>query len=145
METLSGTNGDPMQVTLGQAAKQLGIGKATLSRYIRQGKLSAAKQEDGSYRIDVAELDRVWGIRRPPSEHVTERIDTLLETKMLQREIELLRETLGQKDKAILDMMNERDRWARMAESLQEEKQKLLTDGRAGSKPGFWSWLSGRS
>jgi len=64
---------------------------------------------------------------------------------VLQREIELLRETLAQKDKAILDMMNERDRWARMAESLQEEKQKLLTDGRTGSKPGFWAWLSGKS
>ena len=135
----------PMHVTLGQAAKQLGIGKATLSRYIRQGKLSAAKQGDGSYRIDVAELDRVWGIMRPPMEQISERIDTPLETRVLQREIELLRETLGQKDKDILDMMNERDRWARMAESLQEEKQKLLTDDRPVSKPGFWSWLSGRS
>jgi excisionase family DNA binding protein len=134
-----------MQVTLGQAAKQLGIGKATLSRYIKQGKLSAAKQEDGSYRIDVAELDRVRDIMRPPAEQVAERIDTPLETRVLQREIELLRETLGHKEKAILDMMNERDRWARMAESLQEEKQKLLTDGRAGSKPGFWAWLSGKS
>jgi excisionase family DNA binding protein len=134
-----------MQVTLGQAAKQLGIGKTTLSRYIKQGKLSAAKQEDGSYRIDVAELDRVRDIMRPVSEQVAERIETPLETRVLQREIELLRETLGQKDKAILDMMNERDRWARMAESLQEEKQKLLTDGRAGSKPGFWGWLSGKS
>jgi len=123
----------------------LGIGKATLSRYIKLGKLSAAKQEDGSYRIDVAELDRVRGIMRPHTEQVAEQIDTPLETRVLQREIELLRETLAQKDKAILDMMNERDRWARMAESLQEEKQKLLTDGRTGSKPGFWAWLSGKS
>jgi excisionase family DNA binding protein len=134
-----------MQVTLGQAAKQLGIGKATLSRYIRQGKLSAAKQGDGSYRIDVAELDRVRDIMRPHAEQATERIDTPLESRVLQRELELLRETLSQKDKLILDMMNERDRWARMAESLQEEKQKLLTDGRPGSKRGVWAWLSGQS
>jgi excisionase family DNA binding protein len=134
-----------MQVTLGQAAKQLGIGKATLSRYIKQGKLSAAKQEDGSYRIDVSELDRVRSIMRPPLEQATEQSETPLEARVLQREIELLRETLEQKDKIILDMMNERDRWSRMAESLQEEKQKLLTDGRErATKGGVWAWLMGR-
>jgi excisionase family DNA binding protein len=134
-----------MQVTLGQAAKQLGIGKATLSRYIKQGKLSAQKQEDGSYRIDVSELDRVRDIRRPHSEQTKEHLATSMETGMLQREIDLLRETLAQKDKLIEDVKSERDKWARMAESLQEEKQKLLTDGRAGSRRGIWEWLSGKA
>jgi excisionase family DNA binding protein len=133
-----------MQVTLGQAAKQLGIGKATLSRYIKQGKLSAEKQEDGSYRIDVSELDRIKGIMRPPMEQKTEQNTTPIETRVLQREIDLLRETLAQKDKLIADVMNERDRWAHMAESLQEEKQKLLTDGREGAaRGGFWKRLFG--
>lgn len=67
-----------MQVTLGQAAKQLGVGKATLSRYIKQGKLSAQKQEDGSYRIDVSELDRIRGIMRPPWNRKRNRIQPLL-------------------------------------------------------------------
>ena len=134
-----------MQVTLGQAAKQLGVGKATLSRYIKQGKLSAQKQEDGSYRIDVSELDRIRGIMRPPVEQKTEQNITPIETRVLQREIELLRETLEQKDKIITDVMNERDKWSRLASSLQEEKQKLLTDSRAQSKRGAWAWLSGKS
>jgi excisionase family DNA binding protein len=133
-----------MQVTLGQAAKQLGIGKATLSRYIKQGKLSAQKQEDGSYRIDVSELDRVRDIMRPHQERATEHSTTLLETRVLQREIDLLRETLTQKDKLIEDIKGERERWAHMAESLQEEKQKLLTDGRAEPKRGVWAWLLGK-
>jgi excisionase family DNA binding protein len=134
-----------MQVTLGQAAKQLGVGKATLSRYIKQGKLSAQKQEDGSYRIDVSELDRIRGIMRPPVEQKTEQNTTPIETRVLQREIELLRETLEQKDKIITDVMNERDKWSRLASSLQEEKQKLLTDGRErATKGGVWAWLMGR-
>jgi excisionase family DNA binding protein len=133
-----------MHVTLGQAAKQLGIGKATLSRYIKQGKLSAQKQEDGSYRIDASELDRIRGIMRPPLEQKTEQNATPIETRMLQREIELLRETLEQKDKIIEDTKSERDKWSRLAESLQEEKQKLLTDGRAkATKGGFWKRLFG--
>jgi excisionase family DNA binding protein len=134
-----------MQVTLGQAAKQLGIGKATLSRYLKQGKLSGHKQADGSYRIDVSELDRIRDLMRPHQAQSTERSTTPLETRMLQREIDLLRETLAQKDKLIEDVKSERDKWARMAESLQEEKQKLLSDGRAGSRRGVWAWLSGRS
>jgi excisionase family DNA binding protein len=134
-----------MHVTLGQAAKQLGIGKATLSRYLKQGKLSGQKQADGSYRIDVSELDRIRDIMRPHQAQSTEHSTTPLETRMLQREIDLLRETLAHKDKLIEDVKSERDKWARMAESLQEEKQKLLSDGRAGSRRGVWAWLSGRS
>jgi Helix-turn-helix domain len=48
-----------MHLTLSQAAKHVGINKATLSRYIKQGKISAEKQEDGSYHIDPSELDRL--------------------------------------------------------------------------------------
>ena len=135
----------PMHVTLGQAAKQLRMGKATLSRYIKQGKISAVKQEDGSYRIDASELDRVREILRPPPEQKMEQSATPLETQLLQREIDLLRETLSQKDMIIADMMSERDKWAEMARSLQEEKQKLLTDGRTGAKRRAWAWLSRKS
>jgi predicted site-specific integrase-resolvase len=39
-----------MKLTLGQVARELGMNKATLSRYVKQGKISAKKQEDGSYR-----------------------------------------------------------------------------------------------
>ena len=76
-----------MYLTLGQAAKQSGIGKATLSRYIKQGKLAAQKQEDGSYRIDASELDRVQSIMRPPVEQKPEQNATPIETRMLQREL----------------------------------------------------------
>jgi excisionase family DNA binding protein len=134
-----------MHVTLGQAAKQLSIGKATLSRYIKQGKISAAKQEDGSYRIDASELDRVREILRPPLEQKMEQSATPLEVRILQREIDLLRETLGQKDKIIADVMGERDKWSEMARSLQAEKQKLLTDGSVGAKRRMWAWLSRKS
>ena len=52
---------------------------------------------------------------------------------------------LAHKDKAIEDLICERDRWFRMVESLQEEKQKQLTEGRPMQKPGVWAWLRGRS
>src|SRR6476646_3726218 len=50
--------GNPMLLTLGQAAKHLGVSKPTLSKAISTGKLSAQRREDGSFAIDPAELER---------------------------------------------------------------------------------------
>lgn len=45
-------------LTAGQAAKQTGVSKPTISRAIAEGRLSAARREDGSWGIDPAELMR---------------------------------------------------------------------------------------
>src|SRR3954468_3037282 len=46
-----------MFLTLGEASKQSGFSKATLSRAIRDGKLSAQRSpETNSFKIDPAEL-----------------------------------------------------------------------------------------
>ena len=45
-------------VTLGQASKLTGLGKFTLTRAIKSGRLSASRNEDGSYSIDPSELSR---------------------------------------------------------------------------------------
>ena len=93
----------------------------------------------------MSELDRIRDLMRPHQAQSTEHSTTPLETRMLQRELDLLRETLAHKDTLIEDVKSDRDKWARMAERLQEEKQKLLSDGRAGSRRGVCAWLSGRS
>jgi len=49
-----------MHLSLGQAAKETGMDKSTLSRAIKSGKLSATRQENGGYAIDPAELFRVF-------------------------------------------------------------------------------------
>ena len=46
--------------TLGTAARAVGKSKATISRAIKSGRLSASRSEDGSYLIDPAELHRVF-------------------------------------------------------------------------------------
>ncbi len=47
-------------LTMGQTAKQAGISKATLSRAIKSGKISAKKNTRGGWDIDPAELFRVY-------------------------------------------------------------------------------------
>lgn len=47
------------EYTLSGAAKACGKSKPTVFRWIKSGKLSASRAEDGTYRIDAAELQRV--------------------------------------------------------------------------------------
>jgi hypothetical protein len=49
-----------MHLSLGQAAKETGVDKSTISRAIKSGKLSATRKENGGYAIDPAELFRVF-------------------------------------------------------------------------------------
>ena len=49
-----------MSYTLGQAAKATGKSKSTLQAAIKKGRISADQDETGQYRIDPAELHRVY-------------------------------------------------------------------------------------
>lgn len=52
--------GKGMKLTAGQAAKAAAVNTATITRAIKRGKISATKGEDGSWRIDPAELLRLY-------------------------------------------------------------------------------------
>jgi predicted site-specific integrase-resolvase len=49
-------------MTLGQAARAAGVGKTTLTRAIKAGRLSATRREDGGYAIDPSELSRIYNV-----------------------------------------------------------------------------------
>jgi len=59
-------------VTLGQAARLTGLGKTTITRAIKAGKLSASRREDGSYEIDPSELSRVYSVHPETPETVAQ-------------------------------------------------------------------------
>lgn len=52
-----------MEYTLADAAKAAKVNKSTMFRAIKSGKVSARRLEDGSYRIDAAELARVYDLQ----------------------------------------------------------------------------------
>lgn len=49
-----------MELTLGQAAEAAGRGKSTIHRALKNGTISGTRRDDGSWRIDPAELHRVF-------------------------------------------------------------------------------------
>lgn len=137
-----------MKYTLGTASKATGKSKSTLSRDIKNGKISAVRQDDGSYRIDPAELHRVY----PPvsfgvaGNGSIERSATGFDTHgnpTFQREAEVLREVHDrerrQLERTIDDLRADRDHWRQQATAL-------LTDQRPAARTsgnGWRYWLAG--
>ena len=53
-----------MALTLGQAAKIANVSKPTMSKWLKDGKLSGTKNDEGVYEIDKSELDRFLAFHR---------------------------------------------------------------------------------
>jgi len=109
-----------MKYTAGQAAKATGVATATITRSLKSGKISGQKDSNGAWMIDPSELHRVF----PPvssKDHEKslmkqdatpyEMGERSSESSALQREIQVLRETLA-------DVREDRDKWRDMAERL---------------------------
>jgi hypothetical protein len=146
-----------MAYSLGQAAKATGISKTSLHRAINKGRISAAKNDNGAYEIEPSELHRVYppvteGNSSAPDLVRDGTPETAIETGVLRREVELLRERLADKDGVISDLRE------RLDQSEQERREKdrqltaLLTDERpkAEASPtnagrGFWARFARRS
>jgi hypothetical protein len=84
-----------MKFTLGTAAQATGNGKTTIHTAIKTGKLSATRNENGSYEIDASELFRVYDpVKNVPQEQVLEQSRTPDGTEILNKEIESLKQQL---------------------------------------------------
>jgi hypothetical protein len=132
-----------MKYTIGTAAKATGKAKSTISRDLKDGTLSADKNDDGSYSIDASELIRVYPDVFDPnrSENTISNdpqpIKTPTGTEGLQAEVERLRERLSvtgiERDRERQQLTNQIEDLRRRLDSEGEERRKLtaiLTDQR---------------
>jgi hypothetical protein len=140
-----------MKLTLGQAAKECGKSKATLSKAIKSGRLSVLGKTSAGYEIDPAELFRVFpkeefatnetNNRKPPNkaEHLTNLAIRLgiaeNQEQALKREIEMLREMIAQSAKKAEEYREMANSWQKQAETL------LLVDQRSKQGGGLFGWL----
>lgn len=107
-------------LTLGQAAKETGISKATLSRAIKSGRISARKNEKGGFDIDPAELFRVFprNTETVTSNSTMKQTVTPLETPeiaKLEVEIQGLKAQLSIMREYVDDLKGQRDKWQEQA------------------------------
>lgn len=127
--------------TLGQVERAFRLSKSTLSKDRASGKLSAEKQADGSYRVALSELVRVYGERLQrrtgetgPDNGEVERSATpatTAETPVLLAQLDGLRAELGQ-------VKSERDDLRRRLDEESAERRRLtlmLADQRSRPEP----------
>lgn len=112
-----------MVYTLGEAAKATGKSKATISKAIKNGRISARKDETGTFQIDPSELHRVY----PPtvySEHDETPVSTQVKADVdatireLRARLEAAHERLSDKESVISDLREDRDKWRQQATAL---------------------------
>ena len=91
-----------MEYTLTSAANATGSSKSKIHRMIKDGRLSARRLEDGSYRIEASELGRVFSSElTEPSHRDTVRHDGTplepvgTELAVLRLKVQMLEEQLG--------------------------------------------------
>ena len=132
-----------MAYTLGQAAKAADVSKTTIQRAIKGGRLSASRQDDGSYVIDPAELHRAF----PRDGHADSEMASSVTpsgTGELRVEIEMLRERLAEKNDVIDDLRRRLDQSEEERRQVQARLTGLLTDQRPATPRGFFRRLFGR-
>jgi excisionase family DNA binding protein len=117
-------------LTLGEASRLTGLGKTTIQRAIKAGRLSATRTDFGSYQIDAAELHRVYPIPAPvdATVAVTDSAEQdaipdatpVLEAQInaLRQVSDLLRQQLNDLREDRDDLREDRDRWRSQAERL---------------------------
>ncbi|WP_435171700.1 hypothetical protein [Falsirhodobacter sp. 1013] len=130
-----------MKYTAGQAAKATGVATATITRALKNGRLSGHKDDKGTWMIDVAELHRVFpplaaqDLEKPFVKHdaIPENTHAIA---ALERELDVLRGTLA-------DIRTDRDKWRDMAErlSLAPPPAPIAEMPKAG----LWARLTGRA
>ena len=100
-----------MQYTAGQAAEATGKNIATITRAIKSGKISASKDDSGAWRIDPAELHRVFtpipqDLRKPEMQESAtpaQEAQTPMRDNALQVELATLRERIRAQDEILAD------------------------------------------
>lgn len=156
MKRLETGRGNTVKLSLSQAARESGTSKPTLSRWIAKGKVSAERQQDGSYLIDPSELDRIKDMMKNGNGSGNPNMkqsETPQETSALRREVELLRERLDDKDGVINDLRRRLDDETEERRAAQAKLTALLTDQRAtapqkaaeGRLARAWSILRGKA
>ena len=154
-----------MFLTLGEAAKQTGFSKATLSRAIKDGKLTAARSaETQSFKIDPSELFR-WAeamqvVRNraetgsekqgaTSSDNNRQRSDeTDFETRLqevrdraeLEGRAKLAEERLADLKQQLEELKRQRDKWQDQAERLALAPPAPVAARPQPQSRGWWSW-----
>ena len=137
-----------MYFSIGQAAKATGKSKSTISKALKSGKISHIGKEGNAYKIDPAELFRVYpkseqrNVANEQSETPKGNTETQHKIKVLEVQLEAANEKVNTLEadkedyKSRLDKESE-ERWKLFAQLTYERKETPV-------KKGFFGRLFGK-
>lgn len=117
-----------MVYTLGEAAKATGKSKATISKAIKLGRISAEKGETGIFKIDPSELHRVYPVTVEREQVNASSKDSVnseeaVLIRELQARLEAAQERISDKETVIADLKEDRDKWRHQATALLSDQR----------------------
>ena len=116
------------QFTIAGAARAAGVGRATIQRALKAGRLSATTNEQGERVIDMAELLRVFGPLKQseqPASSITSQLDTGGEQGLSAVLVEVLREQLRKAEEREQQAQQEKARLLSLLEAEQQARRDL--------------------
>lgn len=129
-----------------QAAKAVGKSIPTITRAIKNGKLSASRLDGGGYEIDPSELFRVWkavtnsnSVTQPMLER-----ETSIEDSMLRAKLEVMDERLSDAQATIKDLRDRLDAESAERRNLTAQITVQRQNIPEPRKLGFWARLTGQ-
>ena len=136
---------NPKTLTLGQAAKVCGRSKPTLSNALKNGRLSYIEKTPSGYKIDPAELNRVFPYSLSNLENNQSLTHSLTPSNtvgedVLRAKLDASERRLEDANNTINDLRMRLDR----SEAARERQDLVLADSRVKTPPkGFLSRLFG--
>ena len=127
-------------LTLGQAAKMTGKSKPTISKAVKDGRLSGKKGKDGVYQIEVSELLRVYDAKSETKSEPLVLTQGMSE-KVAELEKKHLEEKLQDAERRMLKLEQERDQAIQDTREDRAKFMALLEDQRPR---GFFGRLRGK-
>lgn len=130
-----------MKFSASKAAKEVGKSIPTITKAIKDGRLSATKLQGGGYEIDAAELFRVWPKVKDEGQGSGKPLGSLtpLEPAILQAELEAERRLLADRTRQLEEMRAERDDWKQQAQTLALNPPANRENSSTGGVSGFFS------
>jgi hypothetical protein len=135
MRTVRNIMSNGTYLSLGQASKACGRAKSTLSKALNSGELSYVEKTQKGYKIDPAELFRVFpkgGSMETPIEQ-SETVREVVENSALQASLKVMEQRLADAEKTIEDLRSRLDAEREERRELAAERRQLtavITDQR---------------
>ena len=131
-----------MKLTAGQAAKAVGVSTATITRAIKRGRISAAKDEDGAWRIEPAELHRAFPPVAPQADTQSEMQSGATPSQDEEMRVELARmeERLRAAEERREAAERDRDAWRTQAERLTMALPAPAATAPPSKRRRWWAW-----